>query len=127
MGGLVARHYLEVLNGWHDCRLLVTFGTPHRGSIQALNYLSNGHKIGLQDLTTLVRSFTSIYQLLPIYPVINANGANYRVAELPGLPYINQQRAQKALAFHREIEAAVEQHRTDAHYLRDGYQIRVLA
>lgn len=123
MGGLVARHYLEVLNGWHDCRLLVTFGTPHRGSILALNYLSNGHKIGLQDLTALVRSFTSIYQLLPIYPVINANGVSYRVVELPGLPHIDQKRTQEALDFHREIEAAVQQHETDAHYLRDRYEI----
>lgn len=123
MGGLVARHYLEVRNGWRNCRLLVTFGTPHRGSTQALNYLSNGHTIGLQDLTALVRSFTSVYQLLPIYPVINANGTSYRVAELPGLPHINQQRAQEALDFHREIEAAVQQHETDAHYLKERYEI----
>lgn len=123
MGGLVARHYLEVLNGWHDCRLLVTFGTPHRGSIQALNYLSNGHKMGLQDLTALVRSFTSVYQLLPIYPIINANGADYRVAELPRLPHINQQRVQEALAFHREIEAAVQQHETDGNYSKYRYEI----
>ncbi|MEQ9367459.1 MAG: lecithin--cholesterol acyltransferase [Coleofasciculus chthonoplastes F3-SA18-01] len=123
MGGLVARYYLEVLNGWYDCRLLITFGTPHRGSILALNYLSNGHKIGLQDLTALVRSFTSIYQLLPIYPVINANGASYRVSELAGLPYIDQKNAEEALAFHREIEAAVEQHETDADYLKNRYEI----
>jgi hypothetical protein len=33
MGGLVARHYLEVFDGWRDTRMLVTFGTPYRGSV----------------------------------------------------------------------------------------------
>jgi hypothetical protein len=33
MGGLVARYYLEVLEGWTDCRLLVTFGTPYWGAV----------------------------------------------------------------------------------------------
>src|SRR5574341_2555668 len=31
MGGLVARYWLEVLEGWPDCRALITFGTPYRG------------------------------------------------------------------------------------------------
>jgi len=44
MGGLVARYYLEVLEGWRDCRALITFGTPYRGSAHALNYLANGYK-----------------------------------------------------------------------------------
>jgi hypothetical protein len=35
MGGLVARYYLEVLGGWEKCRALFTFGTPHRGSLNA--------------------------------------------------------------------------------------------
>src|SRR3954468_4085053 len=29
MGGLVARHFLEVLGGWRNTRMLVTFGTPY--------------------------------------------------------------------------------------------------
>ena len=36
MGGLVARYFLECLEGWRDTRQLVTFGTPYRGSL-------NGH------------------------------------------------------------------------------------
>ncbi|MFP4123438.1 MAG: hypothetical protein ACLFWI_21080 [Coleofasciculus sp.] len=43
--------------------------------------------------------------------------------ELAGLPYIDQKNAQEALAFHREIEAAVEQHETDADYLKNRYEI----
>ena len=32
MGGLIARYFLECLDGWRDTRTLVTFGTPYRGS-----------------------------------------------------------------------------------------------
>ena len=35
MGGLVARYFLECLDGWQDTRMLITFGTPHRGSLNA--------------------------------------------------------------------------------------------
>ena len=34
MGGLVARYFLECLDGWRDTRMLITFGTPHRGFAQ---------------------------------------------------------------------------------------------
>ena len=89
MGGLVARHYLEVLGGWRDTRMLVTFGTPYRGSLNALDFLCNGFKkkigpIGV-DLTRLLRSLTSVYQLLPRYPVVDAGtGELTRVAETAG-------------------------------------------
>ena len=68
MGGLVARHFLEVLDGWKDTRLLITFGTPYRGSLNALDFIANGltKKLGpvtLINLTNLLRSFTSVYQL----------------------------------------------------------------
>jgi pimeloyl-ACP methyl ester carboxylesterase len=117
MGGLVSRYYLEVLEGWRDSRALFTFGTPYRGSLQAVNYLANGYKQLFLDLTQVVRSFTSVYQLLPIYKVININGEYHRIAEVDHLPNIDKLKAQDALAFHREIEAAVERHRQDEQYL----------
>jgi pimeloyl-ACP methyl ester carboxylesterase len=113
MGGLVARHYLEVLEGWRDTRMLVTFGTPYRGSLNALDFLCNGFKkkigpIGL-DLTRLLRSLTSVYQLLPRYPVIDAgSGQLTRVAETVGLPGVDPERAAAALQFHLDIDDAVE-------------------
>ena len=110
MGGLVSRYYLEVRNGWENCCLLVTFGTPHSGSVQALDFLCNGNKIGRQDVTTLVRSFTSTYHLLPRYPVIKSNDRYYRVAEILNLPNIDPQRAQNSFEFYEEIDKAVEQH-----------------
>jgi len=117
MGGLVSRYYLEVLEGWRDSRALFTFGTPYRGSLNAVSFLANGYKKLFLDLTEVMRSLTSIYQLLPIYQAINIKDEFYRVAEAPdGLPNIDKQRAQDALAFHREIEAAVEKHLRDEQY-----------
>ena len=121
MGGLVARYYTEVLGGWHDCKSLITFGTPHRGSLKALDYLVNGYKNVLLDLTETVRTFTSLYQLLPIYRAIEIDGAYHRAAEVNGLPNVDRVRAAEALAFHREIEAAVSRNRSEAAY-HEGYK-----
>ena len=81
MGGLVARWYLECLGGWQDARALITFGTPHRGSLNAVDFLVNGFvkKLGplkVADLSRLLRSLTSVYQLLPIYPCVDVGAGN---------------------------------------------------
>jgi hypothetical protein len=110
MGGLVSRYYLEVLEGWRDARALFTFGTPYRGSLKAVNFLANGYKQQFLELTEVMRSLTSIYQLLPIYEVVKIGESYKRIAEADGIPNIDRIKAQDALAFHREIEAAVEQH-----------------
>jgi pimeloyl-ACP methyl ester carboxylesterase len=125
MGGLVARHYLEVLEGWRDCRALVTFGTPHRGSPKALNMLSNGYKI-LFDLTEPLRSFTSVYQLLPIYPIVDVEGDWKRVSDVDGLPGLDRKRSEESLRFHRAIEVAVDAHRNEATYLDPLTSYRIL-
>ena len=75
MGGLISRYFLECLDGWRDTRTLVTFGTPYRGSVNALDTLVNGKKIKFFDLTEVARSFTAIYQLLPTYPCYVDGGA----------------------------------------------------
>ncbi len=132
MGGLVARHFLEVLGGWRDSRLLITFGTPYRGSLNALNFIANGitKRLGpltLMDLTGLLRSFTSVYQLLPIYPCVEReDGSLGRVTELTDIPYLDTERAAEALAFHRAIMDAVADHQRDPQYLEQGYKIKPL-
>lgn len=116
MGGLISRYYLEVLGGWEDARALFTFGTPYRGSLNAVNVLANGFRrqgidlLQILGMKEIINSFTSIYQLLPIYPALQVDGASKRVAEVANLPNINQEKANQALAFHREIEAAVKTH-----------------
>ena len=122
MGGLISRYYLEVLEGWRDCKALFTFGTPYRGSVDAVNYLANGYKKLFLDLTEVMRSFPSVYQLLPIYEMLKVNDQYWRIAEAPiELPNIIKARAQDALKFHREIENAVNSHFNDEEY-RKSYK-----
>jgi len=129
MGGLVARYFLECLEGWRDTRALVTFGTPYRGSLNALNFLAHGMKktlgpVTLLDLSALVRSFTSVYQLLPIYPCVDpGDGTLIRPSECSGIPGLDPGRARAADAFHREFEDAVAAHLDDDEYRRNRYAI----
>ena len=129
MGGLVARYFLECLEGWRDTRRLVTFGTPYRGSLNALNFLVHGMQkrlgpVPVLDLSRLLRSFPSIYQLLPIYPCLDpGDGKLIRVSEAVGLPHVDPDRARAADAFHREIERAVSAHLDDEAYRRGRYTI----
>ena len=122
MGGLVARYYLEVLEGWRDCRALVTWGTPYRGSVNAVDFLANGYKKAFVELTDVMRSFPSLHQLLPIYPAVHADGRYRRVAETE-VPGVDPVLAADALAFHREIEAKVDEHRADPEYQASGYVV----
>ena len=94
MGGLVARYFLECLGGRADTRMLITFGTPHRGSLNAVDFLVNGFvkqlgPLKVADLSTLLRSLTSVYQLLPIYPCVDIGSGNERVAEID-LPHVDR-------------------------------------
>jgi hypothetical protein len=129
MGGLVSRYFLEVLGGWRDTRMLVTFGTPYRGSLNALDFLANGIRktIGpftLVDISGLVRSFTSAYQLLPIYNCYDAgSGTLARVGESSGIPNIQAGRASDALKFHNEILTAVKDNAKIAGYLTGRYSV----
>ena len=126
MGGLVARYFLEVLEGWStgDVRALITFGTPFRGSANALDTLANGVRRGPVDLTQMSRSFTSIYQLLPLYPMYDPGDGRYvRVGEATGIPNVDAERAKAALAFHHEIRDAVVRNRADPRWERLGYRL----
>lgn len=129
MGGLVSRYFLEALEGWKQTRMLITFGTPYRGSVNALDFLSNGirKKLGpftVVDISSLVRSFTSVYQLLPTYRCFDSGtGALTRIGETTGIPNVDARRAREALAFHNEIVAAVERNARDASYLRTRYTL----
>jgi pimeloyl-ACP methyl ester carboxylesterase len=126
MGGLVARYFLEVLEGWRsgDVRALITFGTPFRGSATALDTLANGVHRGSVDLTQMSRSFTSVYQLLPLYPMYDPGDGRYvRVGETTGIPNVDADRARAALAFHHEIRDAVARNRADPWWEQLGYRL----
>ena len=128
MGGIVSRYYLECLDGWRDTRVLVTFGTPYSGSLNAVGTLVNGlrKKIGPVgiDLSELVRSLTAIYQLLPTYACYDGgDGQLVGVAEAT-IPHVDRQRAKAAAEFHDEIRDAVRAHEQEDEYLEKRYDIR---
>lgn len=124
MGGLVARYYLEVLGGWEDCRALLTLGTPFLGSPQAIGYLSNGYHLGGFDLTSIMRSFTSMYQLLPTYPCISKSGTVSKVHEINNIPGIDNNKALDASNFHKEIEDAVSTNNNIIRYQKEKYVLQ---
>lgn len=78
MGGLVAREYLEHHGGAQVVRKLITLGTPYRGAVKALDFLVNGPKVAhirFRSLAEALGTVPSVYELLPIYPVIWVEGA----------------------------------------------------
>lgn len=123
MGGLISRYFLECLDGWRDTRVLVTFGTPYRGSLNALDTLANGKKIKFFDLTELSRSFTSLHQLLPTYRCYDDGDGNLKRVDQIDIPHLDPANAAAALDFHREIAAAVEGHLTDESYIEGRYDL----
>jgi pimeloyl-ACP methyl ester carboxylesterase len=124
MGGLVARYYLEVLEGsnWKQCRALITFGTPYWGAVDAINYVANGYKQQLLDLTEVLRSFPSVYELMACYDVVKVGQDWRKVAKVGSIPKVDSKRAAAALAFHDEIDTAVKKHREEADYLNNAYK-----
>jgi pimeloyl-ACP methyl ester carboxylesterase len=124
MGGLVIRYFLECMEGWKETRALVTFGTPYRGSLNALDGLANGLKKGPLDLSKFARQLTALYQLLPVYECYDGgNGKLVRVGETSGIPNVDAAKAADALAFHREIETAVASNQKLPQYQSAGYRI----
>ena len=121
MGGLISRYFLECLDGWRDTRTLVTFGTPYRGSLNALDTLANGLKIKFFDLSEIARSLTSIYQLLPTYPCYDSGNGDLAYVDESDVPNLDRTKAKAALDFHREIRAAVDAHLEDQAYVDGRY------
>src|SRR4051812_30550915 len=107
MGGLVARWYIERLEGASVTRALVTIGTPHRGALNALDQLSNGVRKGIGplklDLTAFGRSLPSSYQLLPEYACVQGDaGALLKTTELD-VPGLDPHLAKDGMAFHDSL------------------------
>ena len=128
MGGLLARYYLEALEGWRDCRALITFGTPYRGAVSSIDYLSNGYRktiFGqtLIELSDVMRTMPSVYELMPRYPALKKNGGWHRPAEAGPLPGIDEYYARAALDFHFEIDNAIQRNCNNADYIKEPYII----
>jgi hypothetical protein len=127
MGGLVSRYFIECLEGWKVTRRLITFGTPYRGSLNAVNFLANGFHKGMGplsiDLSDVLRSFPSIYQLLPIYPCYDPGDGTLKRTTETQIPHVDKAMAEAALKFHHEIRDAVESNDKDPQYQDARYGI----
>jgi pimeloyl-ACP methyl ester carboxylesterase len=128
MGGLVARYFCEHFGGREHTRAVITIGTPHRGAVKALGALVNGIRYGPLDLSPMLRSLPSVYELLPLYPVVREEHGPtlhiHRIAELFGLdsitgeevrmpdtaplPAIDRAKLRRALEFHRDIRVPAQ-------------------
>lgn len=127
MGGLVARYFLEVEEGWKDTAALITFGTPYLGSLMSVDALLLGMRkgpFGLIELTRFARSIASIYQLLPTYPCLDTNeGELKRFADIAHPACIDAGLVKDAQQFHQEIRDAVDTHMRDSAYLQNRYRV----
>lgn len=110
MGGLVGRAFLELEGGWPNTRALITFGTPYQGSLNSLDFVANGFKKGFGpvgvDLSHVLRSLTSTYQLLPTYPCVDDGSAEPVLITEADIPSMDKARAASALRFHTEMADA---------------------
>ncbi len=108
---------------------MVSFGTPYRGSGNAVDFLCNGFvwKVGpvsAFDGTDALRSFDSLHQLLPIYPFVEQGGtALARLTEVSHR-YLDGARVLKAKAFHDEMAAARKSNGGDPAYAAAASRIR---
>lgn len=86
MGGLVAAWWWAFMSERIDVDQIITLGTPFRGAAKALDTLLNGMRIGPyvpQAVTDTVRTWDSVFDLLPHYQVVDGNDKYRYPYELP--------------------------------------------
>ena len=87
MGGLVAAWWWAFLSEGIEVDQIITLGTPFRGAAKALNVLVNGMRIGPFDVpqavTDTVRTWDSVFDLLPHYQVVDGTDKYRYPYELP--------------------------------------------
>ncbi|WP_136193547.1 esterase/lipase family protein [Actinomyces procaprae] len=86
MGGLVAACWWANLSDGVDVKEIITLGTPFRGATKALDFLVNGVRVGglgLPEISTVLRGWDSVFDLLPHAQVIEGNKAGPYPYQLP--------------------------------------------
>lgn len=120
MGGLVARYFVEALEGWRDTKAVVTFGTPYYGSLNAVDFLLNGFHKNLGpfnvDLSAQLRSMTSVQQLVPAYRCIYGPDGAARTPADAGLEAWKSEWNDALQTFQQEMESAAKANRADPQF-----------
>lgn len=116
MGGLVAAWWWAFLSEGIEVDQIITLGTPYRGAAKALDVLVNGMHVGPfavpSALNEAVRTWDSVYDLLPHYQVLEGNADSLYPHDLP--PAITKtvdgfsNRARKAYLENRRLHKALE-------------------
>ena len=87
MGGLIASWWWAFLSEGIEVDQIITLGTPFRGAAKALDVLVNGMRIGpfdvRQAVSDTVRTWDSVFDLLPHYQVVDGNTRCRYPYELP--------------------------------------------
>jgi len=87
MGGLVAAWWWAFLSEGIDVDQIITLGTPFRGAAKALDVLVNGMSLGPfaapSALNEALRTWDSVYDLLPHYQVLEGNAESMYPYDLP--------------------------------------------
>lgn len=107
MGGLVARWYVSMEGGASVTRKLITLGTPHRGTVRALEVLTSGPAPRLgrfgRSLHEVAATFPSLHQLLPSYACVDDGPGMKNMVDAQGLPLSTSEVADAA-SFYRDLE-----------------------
>lgn len=122
MGGLIARYFVECLEGWRDTRAVVTFGTPFYGSLNAVNFLLNGFDTKIPfaaDFARRLQSLRSIHQLVPSYrcAYVDGTATTPAAAQLPGW---NPAWDEALLSFTGQLDSAAASNRQDRAFLSEA-------
>ncbi len=108
MGAVIARAYADVERGWPAIRTIISIGAPFLGSIRALDLLYFGvdfqsYGLPLHDLTSMARTLTSVYQLLPTYPAIRTFTGEIVSPFDIRIPTFEHHKIERARQFHRDL------------------------
>ncbi len=129
MGAIVARYFLEALDGWKHARALVTFGAPFRGVPALMGALTGSApqiRLGGGEFGELLGSFTSLYQLLPVYPAVQAGEGEdvplQRVTEVE-IPGLDPERVGMAMELWTDIDEAMKRHHGNPAYREGAYRL----
>ena len=70
MGGLIARHYLQHLNGAQRCQRLITISSPHQGTLTAWLHPSKGAQ-QMRPGSAFLKHLTATESRLGAIPVVS--------------------------------------------------------